>query len=484
MISQHRIGLFLGPALFFLIYGLIPNSFMPRAACQVLAITAWISAWWVSEALPIPVTSLLPLSLFPLMGVMNIAEAAQPYISPIIFLFIGGFILALALEKWNLHRRIALNIISLVGTKGSQLVLGFMLATGFLSMWISNTATTMMMVPIAMAIIFQLLELQSDPKEQSRVRRMGKALILCIPYAATIGGLATLVGTPTTLIFAGFVEKTYGVDVDFGSWLKIGLPVSLVLLPFAWWVLVKVAFRMQPVSIQGGRAAIDQELSTLGSMKREELWVLVVFGLVAVAWMLRSVLLKPWLPGIHDSIIALIGATLLFVIPSQEKGKPLMDWETAQRLPWGILLLFGGAFSVAKAFEVSGLVSWMAEQFDQLAFVGLLGLLFIMVGLINFLTEIVQNMATITLMLPVLAALAPALEVHPYFLMVPICFASSCAFMLPFATAPNAIAFGSNYLEMKDMIRAGFWINVGSILLISLLGYFFLPNVWTFPPLP
>ncbi|MEM7371164.1 MAG: SLC13 family permease [Bacteroidota bacterium] len=478
MPRNKLIGLLLGPILFLLVWVFFQAEGFSTEARAVLGITCWIACWWVSEAVPIPITSLLPLSLFPIMGVMSIKAVAQPYISPIIFLFIGGFILALALEKWNLHRRIALSIILRVGTRSRLIVLGFMLATALLSMWISNTATTMMMVPIAMAIVFQLELMQGKGSGKDESGKLGKVLVMAIAFSASIGGLGTLVGTPTTLIMVGYIEEVYHQSLDFANWMMYGIPLVVILIPIVWLHLTRIVFPLSDVEIEGGKAEIQRQLDELGPMSREEKWVLGVFGMVAIAWIFRSYLLAPLIPGIHDTIIALVGATLLFIIPERTPGKTLMDWETASRLPWGILLLFGGAFAVAAGFESSGLVSWIAGKLGQLEALGLLLIMLIIVAFVNYLTEIVQNMATCTLMLPVLAALAPALDVHPYILMVPMCVASSCAFMLPFATAPNAIAFGSGYLEMKDMIRAGFWLNFISVIIIVFYSYLALGELW------
>ncbi|MDX2250156.1 MAG: DASS family sodium-coupled anion symporter [Bacteroidia bacterium] len=471
-------GRWLGPALFGLVWFFVTPEGLPDEGRIVLALTCWIATWWITEAIPIPVTSLLPLIFFPLFDTTPIKTVAQAYINPIMFLFIGGFILALAMEKWNLHRRIALNVIAYVGTNARRIVLGFMLATGLISMWISNTATTLMMVPIALAIVGQIYQFNGAKGETSGYENLGKILMLGIAYASSIGGLATLVGTPTNLIFTGYVQEVYHIEITFSQWIVFGLPVSIILLAASWWLLVNVSFPLK--KLPGGiwKEEIRRELQLLGPIRREETVVLVVFGLVAIGWISSEYLIKPLIPGIHDSMIALTGAVILFMIPSKENGQMIMDWPTALRLPWGILLLFGGAFAVADSFESTGLAGWMADRLAGMQGIPFFLVLLILVTFVNFLTELAQNMAVCTLMMPVIAALAPALDVHPIPLMAAVCMASSCAFMLPFATAPNVIVFGSGQLEMKDMIRAGVWLNIVSTLVIVLYTWLFLGKSW------
>ncbi|MEZ4775215.1 MAG: DASS family sodium-coupled anion symporter [Bacteroidia bacterium] len=476
--SREFTGRWLGPLLFLTVIVVVHPEGLPEKGRIVLAATCWIATWWITEAVPIPVTSLLPIVLFPLLGAAPIKPVAQAYINPIMFLFIGGFMLALAMEKWNLHRRIALNIIARVGSNARRIVLGFMLATGLISMWISNTATTLMMVPIALAIVGQMAQFKGADEASEHLKRLGKVLMLGIAYSASIGGLATLVGTPTNLIFTGYVLEVYKMDITFSQWIVFGLPVSVLLLGASWWLLVNVSFPLTKIPGELWREEIRHELKLLGPMRREETVVLIVFGLVALGWMSSEYVLKPLIPGIHDSMIALSGAIVLFMIPSSEPGKMVMDWPAALRLPWGILLLFGGAFAVANSFESTGLAGWMAERLAGMQGISFFLVLLILVTLVNFLTEIAQNMAVCTLMMPVIAALAPAIDVHPFPLMAATCMASSCAFMLPFATAPNVIVFGSGQLEMKDMIRAGVWLNVVSIAIIVLYTWFFLGNAW------
>lgn len=472
--------LFLGPSLFLILLILGPFKGIPRSAFMVLACTLWIAIWWVSEAVPIPITSLLPLVLFPLTGVMKIGEAAAPFAKPIIFLFLGGFIIALAIERWNLHKRIALSIIAMVGTNMRQILLGFVLASGLLSMWISNTATTVMMLPIAISVVSQLQTLIKEQKSNHPgAETFGQALILSIAYSASIGGMATLVGTPTNLIFTESVREIYDVEVPFDQWFGVGLPISLSLLFVCWWHLSHNAFDLSKEKIVGGDQLIQKELKALGGLQREEKRVLVIFFLVALAWIARRYLIAPFFPNVDDTIIALMGAFCLFVVPApSQPGKMLMDWQTALKVPWGVLLLFGGAFAVAASFEVSGLTVWIGEKLKLLQAIPFWVILLTIIAVVNFLTEITQNMATCTLMMPIMAALAGVLDVHPFILMTAACITASCAFMLPVATAPNAVVFAAGYLRIKDMIRAGFLLNILSVLVIMLFIYFLMPLIW------
>ena len=475
-----------GPLVFCLLLLIGGPETMPESAFMVLASTIWIAIWWVSEAVPIPITSLLPLVLFPLTGAMPMDAVAAPYSRKIIFLFVGGFMLALAMEKWNLHKRIALFIISKVGTNMQQIVLGFILATWFLSMWISNTATTMMMLPIALSVILQFRILKQDENEKDP-DAFGKALILSIAYSASIGGLATLVGTPTNLIFADAVQEIYDTEIPFDQWIWFGFPVALVLMLITWWHMTRNAFKLSNKKVKGASEVIRSEIKALGAMKAEEKIVLTVFSIVAFLWMSRRYLINPFFPRIDDVNIALLGAIALFIIPAPSKeGEAIMDWKTGLRLPWGVILLFGGAFAVAAGFQDSGLTAWIGDQLSELQSLPFWLVFLIIITLVIFLTEVTQNMATCTLMMPIMAALAEVLGVHPFIIMSAVGVTASCAFMLPVATAPNAIVFGSGFLRIKDMARAGFLLNILSILAIFLMAYFVLPTLWgldlmTFP---
>ncbi|MEZ4944612.1 MAG: SLC13 family permease [Cyclobacteriaceae bacterium] len=473
-----RLTIIIGPSLCILLMLVGGPDDMPASAYAVVACTVWIALWWLTEAVPIAITSLLPILLFSVLGVMSVTSVTDYYSNPIIFLFIGGFIIALAMEKWNLHRRIALSIIQFTGTNQRQILLGFILATGFLSMWISNTATTMLMLPIALSIIDQLVQLFTD-KSSTASSTFGKALLISIPYSASIGGVATLVGTPTNLIFIESVQQFYGAEVPFDSWFFFAFPLSLILGAFLWWNMSFGAFKLSSVEVTGSKEIISNELVKLGKMKYEEKWILTVFCFVAFAWIFRQLLIQPFFPEVNDTTIAIAGALVLFVVPSKGVAREMiMDWNYAKRLPWAVILLFGGAFALAGSFMETGLTHWIGNKLSLLKGVEPWIIILIVVAVVNYLTELTQNMATCTLMLPILAGLSEAIGVHPFSLMVPMTIASSCAFMLPVATAPNAIVFGSGKLEIKDMVRAGFLLNIFSIILITLFTKYLMPIIW------
>ncbi len=485
--SKQRLCLFLGPSAFLFVQFLAPMSHVPGAANAVLASALWIACWWITEAVPIPVTSLLPIVLFPLSGGLGIKETTAAYGSPLIFLFIGGFMLAIAIEKWNLHRRIAMNIIRALGTNCSRIILGFMLATAGLSMWISNTATTMMMMPIGLAIIQQMSDGRAnETKEQVDEKKLfGKALMLAIAYSASIGGMATLIGTPTNVIFAGIVKTLFNIEVTFAQWFLFGLPMTLLLLAISWFYLVRVAFSLHTRNLSGGEDEIKKQIAALGRFGWEEKWVLAVFTLTALAWITRSFLLQKFIPGLDDTIIAIIAASSLFVIPARSKPDTrILDWSSAAKLPWGIILLFGGGLALAAGFKQSGLAELAGNQMGALQGVPFIVLMAVVVATVNFLTEITSNVATASMILPVLASLSTAIGVHPLGLMVAATVAASCAFMLPVATPPNAVVFGSGQLRMQDMVKAGFRMNLISILLLALYVYYLLPVLWNIELIP
>jgi len=470
--------LVLGPLLFVLLQLIGRPDSLNREAFDVLTVTVWIATWWVTEAIPIAVTALLPIILFPLTGALTLEETTVSYGHRYIFLYLGGFMIAIAIENWNLHKRIALNIIHLIGTDISKIILGFMIATAFLSMWISNTATSVMMLPIGMAIVNQYKSASGD---ENLGNTLGKALMLAIAYSASIGGLSTLIGTPPNLVLAGILEEIYGYELMFVDWIKFGLPISIVLLFITWKYLTRIAFKFKMHSLPGGKAEINKMLKSLGKISYEEKAILVLFICTAVAWIGRS-LIEKVVPAIDDTIIAMISGTLLFLIPSKNRKRKLITWNEAVKLPWGIILLFGGGMALAKGFTSTGLAEWIAQQMTQLNGLHIVLLMLVLVALVNFLTEITSNLATTAMILPILAPMALSFNVHPLMIMVSVTVAASCAFMLPVATPPNAVVFGSGYLRIPDMVKTGVALNVLSIFLVTIATYLLLPYLWDIDP--
>ncbi len=484
MNGTKLVGLVLGPLSFFLVLFFFHPIGLGPEANAVLATTVWIAIWWITEAIPIAVTALLPLVLFPLSGGLDLTAAAASFGHKYVFLYMGGFIIAIAIEKWNLHKRIALNIINFIGSDVRKIILGFMMATAFLSMWISNTATAVMMLPIGMAIIKQLKDNPDTVEDENQI--FGKALMLSIAYSASIGGVATLIGTPPNLVLAGVILDTYGYEITFIQWFVFGLPISILLIFVCWKYLTRYAFPFKQTEFPGGKNEIKRQLSQLGSLSYEEKMVAFVFALTAFCWISRSFLLQKVLPALDDTIIAIFFAIVLFLIPAKNTKEQLINWEEAVKMPWGIILLFGGGMALAKGFEVSGLAVWIGGQMTALSGLPIILLILVLVAAVNFLTEITSNLATTAMLLPVLAPMALTIDVHPFVLMVGAAVAASCAFMLPVATPPNAVVFGSGYLRIPDMVRKGLFMNVVSIILVTLFVYFALPELWglaidTFP---
>ncbi len=481
---RQRTGLFSGPLVFFLLLFMPTPEGMSPDAQQILAGTAWIAIWWITEAIPIPVTSLLPIILFPMSGAMSVGETTASYANPNVFLFMGGFMIAVCMEKWNLHRRIALLIINLVGTSPNNLILGFMVATGFLSMWISNTATTMMMLPIGLAVIYQVGTLVREQGIEGIDVRKGKfnfgtCLMLCIGYSASIGGVATLIGTPPNIIFAGAAEEMFGVTIGFAHWMAFGLPISIVFMALAWFYMTRVAYPTNLKDIPGSRQVIRSELKELGPTSKEEKLIAGVFIFVALAWISRAFFLVNYFPMINDALIAVLGAVLTFLIPVNiKKGHFLNDWDTAVKVPWGILLLFGGGLAIAAGFSGSGLAEWIGLQLSILEGSSMLIIMLAVVALVIYLTEITSNTATTSMMMPIMAALAGAMVIHPYALMVTAATAASYAFMLPVATPPNAVIFGSGYITIPQMVKAGIWLNLLGVAVITMFAYYWLPIIF------
>ncbi|MCH1453614.1 MAG: SLC13 family permease [Flavobacteriaceae bacterium] len=478
--TTKKIGLYLGPILFFLTLFLFDPDGLNDASRAVLATSLWIAIWWITEALPIAVTALLPIVLFPLSGGMDLASTSAAFGHKFIFLIMGGFIIAIAIEKWNLHKRIALNIIYFIGTDVKKIILGFMVATAFLSMWISNTATSVMMLPIGIVIIKQLKDNPKTDADENLI--FGKALMLSIAYSASIGGIATLIGTPPNMVMAGILAQTYGYEISFLEWFIFGFPVMLLLLFICWWYLTRWAFSFEQKSFPGGIEEISRLKNELGKISYEQKVVATVFASAGVCWISRSFLLQNIFPSIDDTIIAIFFALLLFVLNTKKGNDKILQWEEAIKMPWGILLLYGGGMSLAKAFESSGLAIWIGNQMNAFGSFHLFFLLILLVTAINFLTEVTSNLATTAMLLPVLAPIAIEFDLHPFVLMAAAAVAASCAFMLPVATPPNAVVFGSGYLRIPDMVKKGFFLNLISILTIVLMVYFLLPSLWNLTP--
>ncbi|MDK3258096.1 SLC13 family permease [Blastococcus capsensis] len=517
---RQWVGLVAGPVLALIVYFLLAmDDELGTPGRTTAAVGVLVAVWWVTEALPLPATALVPIVAFPLLGVLTVGEATAPYANPNIFLFMGGFMIALSMQKWNLHRRIALLTVRAVGTKPRRLVGGFMLATAFLSMWVSNTATTVLMLPIGLSVLLLVLDRVAAERgdrgaveavagsqaagnaeqpagsddapgaggpavteliRDADTRNFAVALMLGIAYAASIGSLATLIGTPPNLILAAFVRQNYDIDLGFGQWMAMGLPLAVVFLVLAWLVLTRLVFRSGLKEIPGGRRVIQDELDKLGRMSQGEWTVLAVFVATALLWVFRQPLsgwealtgVLPFVANLDDATIAIAAAVLLFLLPAAGRRVPALDWHTAQQLPWGVLLLFGGGLSLAAAVQASGLDAYIGNQVGQLGALPVVLLVFSVALVVILLTEVTSNTATAAAFLPVLGGVALGLDLGPLALLVPAALAATCAFMLPVATPPNAIVFGSGYVTIGQMIRAGAVLNVIGVVLVTATVYF------------
>ena len=491
----RRIGLGAGLIAALLIYLVMPAD-VPHAAKLTAATAVLMATWWMTEALPIPATALVPLVIFPVLSPeVGFDDVGASYGNNIIFLFMGGFMLALAMQRWNLHKRIALAIVGAIGTSPSLLILGFMIATGFISMWVSNTATAVMMLPIGVSVLVLVNRLRledaarkgEEPGEgvdpeleaegsagtaSSAVRsKFGTALMLGIAYAASIGSLATIIGTPPNALLAAHMSQEFGVTIGFGRWMVVGAPIAVVFLLIAWLLLTKVIFKPEISEIPGGAELIREERRGLGKISSGEVRVLSVFVLAALSWVFIPLI---WQiagagdPPIGDAGIAMVVALLLFVLPAgAARGVRLLDWDAAVKLPWGVLLLFGGGLALSAQFSSSGLTEWIGEVTAGIGGLPVVLIVAIVAAGILFLTELTSNTATSATFLPVATAVAVGIGVDPMLLAIPVALAATCAFMLPVATPPNAIAYGSGYVRIPQMAAAGLWLNLIGIVLIS-----------------
>jgi solute carrier family 13 (sodium-dependent dicarboxylate transporter), member 2/3/5 len=485
---RRRIGFWLGTAVAILIIAIPTPDGMTPDGQKVFGIAALMAVWWISEAIPLYATALVPLVAFPFLGIMKAGGLASAYGHHFIFLFMGGFFLAKAIERWNLHERLALNIIAVIGTTPRRIVLGLMAATAFLSMWISDTASTMVMFPIAMAVLHHIGESlkQSEGKITENFENFASCLLLAVAYASLIGGIATLIGTPPNIVFAGAIKTLYpdSPEITFFEWMKVGLPLTLVFLPLTWIYLTRVAIPVKLEAIPGGSEAIEEKRAGLGPMSRGEGLTLMVFFVAIFGWVFRknieigSLTLPGWsnLLGledfVNDATVAIFVALLLFIIPADAgKGEFLLNWDWAKRIPWGILILFGGGIALASAVQDSGLSKWIGEGLTVLSAFPVLFMVLGVCLLMTFLTEITSNTAIATIFMPILGAIGVAMGVNPMLFMVPAAMSASCAFMLPVATPPNAIVFGSGYISVPQMARTGLGLNLIGAILITLTIY-------------
>ncbi len=495
------IGLVTGPLLALLLYSLLPHAYansegevvaFSNAGRATMALAAWMAVWWMTEAVELYATALLPLVALPITGASAVREAAAPYAHELIFLFMGGFLIALAMQRWGLHRRLALRALRAAGDHPAGIVACFMGVTAFFSMWVSNTATAVMMLPIALSIIGLVEQVEpgsvgvgaanggvenGGPGSRKRPH-FALCLLLGIAYAASIGGIGTIIGTPPNVFLASFIQSSLGQEISFVRWMGVGLPLVAVFLPLAWLMLTRVLYPVRGERIEGSREVTERAYRELGAMSRGEMVVLVVFLLAALSWITRPLLVRVQvgdlhpLAGLSDPVIAMVAALALFVVPVDVKRRVfVMNWDTAVKLPWGILLLFGGGLSLAAAIRSNGVGEYIGHQLAFLSGIPTLLLVMAVIALVIFLTELTSNTATTATFIPILAALSPVFDLHPYMLIVPAAIAASCAFMLPVATPPNAIVFGSGHVTIQQMIRAGFWLNLLGVVLITVLVY-------------
>ena len=469
-----KIGLSVGPILFLIFYNL-PFTIISSEADNVIAVALWMISWWITEAVSISVTALIPLTIFPLLGIMDMKSVAANYGSPIVFLFFGGFIMALALEKVGLHKRIALNIVRLTGTSSNKVVLGFMIATAFLSMWISNTATTVVMLPIALSVINLLIN--DEDGFTSGDKNFALSMMLGIAYAANVGGIATIIGTPPNTVLVGFMEQEYGTQISFLNWMLMGVPFSIFMIAVVYLLLVKLIYPNRLNQLYDSKNIIEEELAKLGPVQKQERRVMVIFAVTIFLWITR-VYLNELFPFIHlsDAGISMLSALALFSIPFQfNTGTFTLKWEDTTKLPWGILILFGGGLALANGLSSAGVITFIGElvsENDALnAFI--VGSLLIMIML--FMTELMSNVALVAIFASVISGIALGLDHEILYMLIPVAMASSCAFMLPMATPPNAIVFASGYIKVHEMAKAGVLLNITAVIILILFSTLIIP---------
>ena len=452
-----------------------PFGTLSSTAWRTAAIAVWMATWWVTEAVPIPATALLPLVALPLLGILPITGAAAPYANPVIYLFLGGFLIAAAFEASGLHRRLALGLVARAGNRPDRIIAGFMAAAGFLSMWVSNTATVLMLLPLATSLIDRV---QASQSGSSTTGQFDVALLLAVAYAATIGGLGTLIGTPPNALLAGYLATTHGIRIPFVTFMIVAMPVVLIAMPIAWWLLTRVLFKVRDVTLPLGRELIATERAALGPMSRQEIMVATVSSLTAMAWVFQPIIGRV-APGLTDANISIAGALLLLVLPYDAAGTRVIDWRAAERIPWGVLVLFGGGLSLAAAIQQSGLAEWIGNSVSGLRDMPPIVLIAAITTLVLFLTELTSNTATAAAFLPVVGSVAVGAGMNPVLLTVPAALAATCAFMLPVGTPPNAIVFGTGRLTIPQMARAGFILNILLLVIITVVSTLLVERVLT-----
>ncbi len=474
--THQRVGLFLGPLIAAGLLALPAPADLSAAGWRTAALGLLMGVWWATEAVPVPATALLPIAVFPILGIADVAAVTAPFANPIIYLFLGGFLVALGIQRWGLHRRIALAVIALFGRSGASLVGGFMVASALVSMWVTNTSTTMMLLPIATSVVTVV---QQSLGESADEERFPIAMLLGVAYGATIGGMATLVGTPPNALLAAFLLEDHGIEIGFAQWMLVGVPVTTCMLPVTWWLLTRRLYPVRFVTSPATRQHLAGLRRQLGPMSRPERRIAAVFVALAAAWMARPLLSGiGGLEGLSDAGLAMLAAVALFLVPSGDEDHPqLMRWRDTAELPWGVLLLFGGGLALASVVSSTGLAAWLGRRLLGLGITDLTLLVVAIAALVIFLTELTSNLATTATFLPVVAAVAAEAGFAPVTLTVPVALAASCAFMLPVATPPNAVVYASGLLTIPQMVRAGFWLNLIGILLVSLAATVLAPLV-------
>jgi len=472
-----KIGLLLGPLLFLIFYNL-PFEMLNAEADKVIAVAIWMVTWWITEAVSISVTALIPLTIYPLLNIMSMKAVSANYGSPIVFLFFGGFVMALALEKVDLHKRIALNIIKITGTSPNKVILGFMFATAFLSMWISNTATTVVMLPIALSVISLLINDEDGFTKGDK--NFALSIMLGIAYAANVGGISTIIGTPPNTVMVGFLEQEYGMDISFLKWMMIGVPFSMLMIGLVYFILVKMIYPNKLGHLSHSENIIDEELEKLGPIRPTEMRVLIIFLITMTLWITRVYVndLVPFIK-LSDAGISMLAAFALFTIPFKfNTGEFILEWKDTVKLPWGILILFGGGLALASGLSGTGVIDFIGELVSSNKALSAFVVGAILIAVMLFMTELMSNVALVAIFAPVVAGIALGLDQKIVYMLIPVAMASSCAFMLPMATPPNAIVFASGYIKVHEMVKAGIWLNLISILILIVFMALVIPRVF------